>query len=601
VNRADARRWRAARSLADLGELVTAWLRGDITETPAHAGGPDSETLPLAAVLAAVNRAGFVTDNSQLAEAGGGQAWNTWVRGFATDVMLARIRAAAAGTALTVTACRGRTHGERHGWRDGWRCPARETLSFWASACPGAAAELRRCWYTEVADPEPGRNDLLWSTLAGAVGAELPPPGPAASGRARAASPGGNPHGADCGHWPRSGPEPPDTAITPADGTETPLPERRTTMTDRVYLYHVSPARNRESIRATGLDKTRCSRGPRVYLSDEAGARFRAGGGSGINGEGRDIWKVDVTGIPLREDKTDGSGSWYAQRSIPPERVALYLAGAQSPALPVPASRAGGPATAPGPGAAWKALITATGEFDPEDDSRLLAWMSGEAAGMAGYAEAVDAVRETAATAIGLDPAALQALDDCGSAAAAAAEQMATARQRFTSHYAEVRQFAAAGGVLPYNGRWMTSEENHEPEAGTLTAETFGCPPGVQFFHGTHRVFEPGALIQPASRAGVPVSHAGASDPDYAHATSSLLDAAEYAGAAHAYAKDRGEASPGMFVYKVEPTGDTERDPALGAGTGARRSTSPWRVTGRVPDKDIEDMYDAYFASQGKR
>lgn len=120
-------------------------------------------------------------------------------------------------------------------------------------------------------------------------------------------------------------------------------------------------------------------------------------------------------------------------------------------------ARAVSPAT-PGPGAEWKALITATSEFDPEDDSTLLAWMAGEAAGMAGYAEAVDAVHETVATVTGLDPAALQALDDCGSAAANAAEQMAAARQRFTDHYAEVRQFAAAGGELPYNGRWMTNE-----------------------------------------------------------------------------------------------------------------------------------------------
>jgi hypothetical protein len=94
----------------------------------------------------------------------------------------------------------------------------------------------------------------------------------------------------------------------------------------RVYLYHVSPARNRESIRAAGLDKTRCSRGPRVYLSDEAGARFRAGGGRDVSGAGRDIWKVDVTGIPLRDDKTDGRGSWYAQRSIPPDRLTLHQA-----------------------------------------------------------------------------------------------------------------------------------------------------------------------------------------------------------------------------------------------------------------------------------
>jgi hypothetical protein len=115
-------------------------------------------------------------------------------------------------------------------------------------------------------------------------------------------------------------------------------------------------------------------------------------------------------------------------------------------------------AAAPAPGQAWIPLIAATGAFDPEDDTALLGWMSGEAGGMAGYAEAIAAAYDTATTVIGLDPAALQALHDCADAAAGAAEQMAVARQRFTAHYAEVRQFAASGGVLPFNGRWMTGE-----------------------------------------------------------------------------------------------------------------------------------------------
>jgi hypothetical protein len=115
-------------------------------------------------------------------------------------------------------------------------------------------------------------------------------------------------------------------------------------------------------------------------------------------------------------------------------------------------------ATDPGPGEAWAPLIAATGAFDPETDAALLGWMSGEAGGMTGYAEGLAAVYETATAVIGLDPAALAALHDCADAAAGAAEQMAVARRRFTAHYAEVRQFAAAGGVLPFNGRWMTGE-----------------------------------------------------------------------------------------------------------------------------------------------
>lgn len=115
-----------------------------------------------------------------------------------------------------------------------------------------------------------------------------------------------------------------------------------------------------------------------------------------------------------------------------------------------------GPATEPT--AAWKELAAQTGEFDPEDDARLLAWMTGEAAGMTGYAGAMAAAYETAVNVIGLDPAAMSAMHECADAASEAAQQMAAARQAFTAHYAEVRQFAADGGVLAFNGRWMAGE-----------------------------------------------------------------------------------------------------------------------------------------------
>jgi hypothetical protein len=114
--------------------------------------------------------------------------------------------------------------------------------------------------------------------------------------------------------------------------------------------------------------------------------------------------------------------------------------------------------TAAGPADVWKPLITATREFDPENDAVLLGWMTGEAGGMAGYAEGIAAAYETAASVTGLDPAALATLHDYADAAAEAAEAMARARRRFTGHYSEVRAFTAGGGVLPYNGRWMTGE-----------------------------------------------------------------------------------------------------------------------------------------------
>jgi 2'-5' RNA ligase len=89
---------------------------------------------------------------------------------------------------------------------------------------------------------------------------------------------------------------------------------------ERRYHYHVSPSHNREDIQQQGLDKNKSGFGPRVYLSDDAGERRG-------RDPGYDVWKVDTTGIPLREDKIDGEGAWYAQRSIHPDRLTLHRAG----------------------------------------------------------------------------------------------------------------------------------------------------------------------------------------------------------------------------------------------------------------------------------
>jgi hypothetical protein len=109
-------------------------------------------------------------------------------------------------------------------------------------------------------------------------------------------------------------------------------------------------------------------------------------------------------------------------------------------------------------GTAWRQLIAATADYEPEDDSALLDWMAGEATGMASYAESITDVYDTAVSSVGLDPVPLAALHDYADAAAACAEAMAAARAKFADHYAQVREFAAAGGLLPHDGRWITGE-----------------------------------------------------------------------------------------------------------------------------------------------
>lgn len=164
VNRADARRWQKAATTGELGELVIGWLNGKLTETPCHGAPMDKETIEMLPLLVSVNRAGFVTTGSQ-ADRAGRDLLSTYVTGFADDRMLGRLRHAARECAITVTACRGREHGERHPARELWHCEAREVLGWWTAACPRARAELRASWHVKVADPVPGRSSLLACVL----------------------------------------------------------------------------------------------------------------------------------------------------------------------------------------------------------------------------------------------------------------------------------------------------------------------------------------------------------------------------------------------------------------------------------------------------
>lgn len=165
MRRADRRRWKQAATVADLGEVVIAWLNGEIVQTPGHLGPPDPETIPLIPALTVINRAGFVTDNSQRAGSRGDRVWNTWVCGFATDDVLGRLDRATEGTPLLLTACRGCHHecGQRAG--EWWHCQWKDACDFWAQRCPRAGDVLYGCWYVEVSDPVAGRNDLLWPVL----------------------------------------------------------------------------------------------------------------------------------------------------------------------------------------------------------------------------------------------------------------------------------------------------------------------------------------------------------------------------------------------------------------------------------------------------
>jgi hypothetical protein len=143
--------------------------------------------------------------------------------------------------------------------------------------------------------------------------------------------------------------------------------------------------------------------------------------------------------------------------SRPPE---VTNQGTRIGAPPQAVPQAGGSAprsTANAP-AAWKAVAASTADFEPENDEELLGWMAGEVAGQSVYSESLISVYEGCVNSVGLDPVAMSAVHDVADAAADAATAMAYARQKFAAHYSEVREFVGNGGVMPFDGRWITGE-----------------------------------------------------------------------------------------------------------------------------------------------
>ncbi|MEV0580896.1 hypothetical protein [Streptomyces sp. NPDC050392] len=190
MSRADKRRWRSAENLQDLGSLVASWLIGDITSQPGYQPnyGPDEETQPLLPVLVAVNRLGFVTDQSQPGSAGYGYDHHWWeqraaVSGLVDDPKLRdRLVAAAEVAGLTVvqhdmtprrhaegipvTRCLGSVR-----TAFGRFMTVRDLRTVWQPEMIGRRTfdKVAAAWQITLIDPEWGREDVLWAALAEVV------------------------------------------------------------------------------------------------------------------------------------------------------------------------------------------------------------------------------------------------------------------------------------------------------------------------------------------------------------------------------------------------------------------------------------------------
>ncbi len=95
--------WRSARTLRDLGALTARRLEGDIAYQPGYmAPCPDDETAGLIEDLAALNRAGFFTEQSQPGEIVGDWCQRAFVAGYADEALSFHLMAALCPTELVV-------------------------------------------------------------------------------------------------------------------------------------------------------------------------------------------------------------------------------------------------------------------------------------------------------------------------------------------------------------------------------------------------------------------------------------------------------------------------------------------------------------------
>jgi len=162
--------WGDARSLSDLGELMARFLEGALAEAPTCVGRPDPETDPIVAVLAQVNRAGFVTTCSQPVDTGLRQT--AFVVGLCSEATARSVCAHLTHTHLTVAAV-----SPTQGWRHGLLVAGDRVLgldgpvddaALLLDEAPMARDDLAGAWQLIVADSDPAGGDRLWDLLTAA-------------------------------------------------------------------------------------------------------------------------------------------------------------------------------------------------------------------------------------------------------------------------------------------------------------------------------------------------------------------------------------------------------------------------------------------------
>lgn len=175
--------WHQAITLAAAGELTARWLERDSEFQPAtFTASFDDETAPIAVGLAALNRNGLFTKESQPGLQSGGLAQRQYVTGFCNAEAAAELLALSTRSDLvTVAHAPGETSnaaipvtlegGEVVTVLGSSENPVTEDqIQDWANETNDTLALLLAdSWYVEILDPVWGRDDVLLPAVLGAL------------------------------------------------------------------------------------------------------------------------------------------------------------------------------------------------------------------------------------------------------------------------------------------------------------------------------------------------------------------------------------------------------------------------------------------------
>lgn len=175
--------WRQAITLEAAGELTARWLEGKSEyQAATFTAGNDDETGPIAAALAALNRNGLFTKESQPGLQSGASAQRQYVTGFCGAELAGELLALSTRSELVTVA---HAPGEASTAAIPVTLDGAEVVTVLGSSESPLEAEqiqdwaeetnetlallLAESWYVEILDPVWGRNDVLLPAVLAAL------------------------------------------------------------------------------------------------------------------------------------------------------------------------------------------------------------------------------------------------------------------------------------------------------------------------------------------------------------------------------------------------------------------------------------------------